>query len=177
MRPIVKAFLKITFTLFLSQLIIPVAMAEGDKDLGRFNSWQAHSYKESGQTICNMWSRPKTHAEDGKPRGDIFVYVTHRPKEKRFHEISLDMGYPLKPKSDVVLKIGSKRFKLFVKGQSAFGRSEDDKKIVKSMRAGNSMTITGVSSKGTKTKDSYSLKGFSKANNAANKACGTKKPK
>lgn len=169
----------LTAKAFLSALLLfiaPAAQAEGDKDLGRFKSWQAHSYSEAGSTVCNMWSRPKKHEEGGKQRGDIFIYVTHRPKSKRFHEISLDMGYPLKSGSDVVVKIGSKSFKLFVKGQSAFGRSEDDPKIVKAMRAGNSMTITGVSSKGTKTKDSYSLSGFSKANNAVNKACGTKKP-
>ena len=157
-------------------IITSGAFAEDDKDLGRTKSWQAHSYKQSGDTICNLWSRPKTHAEGGKPRGDIFIYVTHRPKSKRFHEVSLDMGYPLKVNSKVTVKIGPKSFKLFVKGQSAFGRSEDDPKMIKAMRAGNSMTITGQSSKGTKTKDTYSLSGFSKGNNAINKACGTKKP-
>lgn len=172
MRLFLKALLTATFTLIASN-----AIAESDKDLGRFKSWQAHSYSEVGKTVCNMWSRPKKHEEGGKKRGDIFIYVTHRPKSKRFHEVSLDMGYPVKPGSDVTLKIGSKKFKLFVKGQSAFARSEDDPKIVKAMRAGNSLVVTGQSSKGTKTKDSFSLSGFSKANNAVNTACGTKKPK
>ena len=176
MRLLVKIFSKFTF-LFISMLFVVVfylptnVWAENDKDLGKFKDWQSHSYNENGGLVCNMWSRPQKHAEGGKKRGDIYIYVTHRKKLRRFHEISIDMGYPLKTGSDVIIKVGANKFKLFIKGQSAFGRSKDDRKIIKAMRAGNNMVISGISIKGTKTTDNYSLSGFSKANNAINKKC------
>ncbi len=176
MQLLFKIFSQFTF-LFISILVFAAfylstnVWAENDKDLGKFKDWQSHSYNENGGLVCNMWSRPQKHAESGKNRGDIYIYVTHRKKLKRFHEISIDMGYPLKTGNDVTIKIGAKKFKLFIKGQSAFGRSKDDRKIIKAMRAGNNMVISGISIKGTKTTDNYSLSGFSKANNAINKIC------
>ncbi len=168
--------LKAAIVLGMTGLISTSAMAEGDKDLGAFGKWQAHSYKESSSKVCNMWSRPTKHVEGGKARGEIFAFITHRPGMKRYHEVSLGMGYPLKEGSDVLVKIGSKTFKFFVHGAVAYALKKDDKTIVKAMRGGNSMIVSGVSKRGTKTKDTYSLSGFSKANNAVNKACKVKKP-
>ncbi|MEE8247875.1 MAG: invasion associated locus B family protein, partial [Alphaproteobacteria bacterium] len=62
---------------------------------------------------------------------------------------------------------------LFTNGASAWAPTAvDDKAIVKSMRAGSSMTVKGTSSRGTQTTDTYSLLGFSKALGAITKACG-----
>ncbi len=52
--------------------------------------------------------------------------------------------------------------------------AKDDSRMVKSMRAGRTMIMEGTSGRGTKTRDTYSLSGFSAAHNAINKAC---KPK
>lgn len=147
--------------------------ARADSDLGRFKDWQAHTYQEDGGTVCNMWSRPIAHEEGGRPRGDIFAFVTHRPKDgNRRDEVSLEMGYPADPKNPVTVKIGSKSWQFFVSDSSAFAHSSDDAAIVKAMRAGNRMIIEGVSARGTKTKDTYSLSGFTKSLGAINKACG-----
>ena len=40
------------------------------------------------------------------------------------------------------------------------------------MIKGSKMVAVGTSSRGTKTKDTYSLSGFTKAYKAINKACG-----
>jgi hypothetical protein len=42
------------------------------------------------------------------------------------------------------------------------------------MRRGSTMTVTGMSSKGTQTTDTFSLSGFSKAYEAIGKACNVK---
>ena len=147
---------------------------DGDKDLGVHKKWQAHAYQEAGAPVCNMYSQPSKHEEGGKKRGNIYAYVTHRPKSKRFGEISFDMGYPLKPGSDVTVSIGKQRFKLFVKDSAAFARAEDDPKLVKAMRRGSTMVVRGESARGTKTKDTYSLSGFTRAHKAINKECGAR---
>jgi len=171
----------LTRSAFFSPLFICLALlappvsapAHADEDLGRFKEWQAHTYQEDGGTVCNMWSRPISHEEEGRPRGDIYAFVTHRPNDDgRRDEVSLEMGYPVDPKKPVTVKIGSKSWSFFVLDSSAFAHSSDDADIVKSMRAGSRMVVEGVSARGTKTKDTYSLSGFTKAHGAINKGCG-----
>ena len=152
------------------------ALAEdSNKDLGSFKQWHAHSFVDAGAKVCNMFSEPTKHEEGGKQRGQIYAFVTHRSSSKRFHEVSFDMGYPLKKGSEVTVKIGAKTFKLFTQDSSAFAYKEDDKALVKAMRAGSTMVIRGESQRGTKTKDTYSLSGFIKAHNAINKSCKASK--
>lgn len=148
----------------------------GNKDLGLYKQWQAHSYEQAGATVCNMWSQPTKHKEGGKNRGDIYAFVTHRPSSKRYHEVSFDMGYPIKKNSDVVLAIGSKKFMLYPHGNSAFARDKDEGPIVNAMRRGLTMVIRGISSRGTKTTDTYSLRGFTRAHRSIGKACKAPKP-
>ena len=49
-----------------------------------------------------------------------------------------------------------------------------DKKLVETMKRGEKMTVEGTSFKGTKTKDTYSLKGFTNAYRAISAKCGYK---
>ena len=162
------AILGFTLASFLTG---PAAAEDNNKDLGAFKKWHAHSYVDAGAKVCNMWSEPTKHEEGGKQRGQIFAFVTHRSSSKRFHEVSFDMGYPLKKGSEVTVRIGGKTFKLFTQDSSAFAFKEDDKALVKAMRAGSTMVIRGESQRGTKTTDTYSLSGFIKAHNAISKAC------
>ena len=43
--------------------------------------------------------------------------------------------------------------------------------MVEAMRRGATMIVEGISSRGTHTKDTYSLTGFTAAHNAINEAC------
>ena len=71
--------------------------------------------------------------------------------------------------------IGKRKFELFTSGDSAWARNKkDDANIVRAMRSGAKMIVTGVSSRGTKTKDTYSLSGISAAHRAIGKACKVK---
>ena len=48
---------------------------------------------------------------------------------------------------------------------------EEDARLIKFMKLGNEMIVRGISSRGTKTIDTYSLKGFSAAFTAIRKVC------
>jgi hypothetical protein len=64
---------------------------------------------------------------------------------------------------------------MFTDGSTAWSRdARGDAALVKAMRAGKSMIVTGVSGRGTATKDRYSLAGFTAAHKAINKSCGKK---
>ena len=142
-----------------------------DVDLGRHKDWAAHSYTEGNAKVCNMWSRPTKHEEQGRPRGDIYAFVTHRPSDKERDEVSLQMGYPVKPGSEVRVRIGNKSFNLFTEGESAFAFEVDDPKLVDAMRKGATMIVEGESQRGTKTKDTYSLSGFTAAYKKISASC------
>lgn len=152
----------------------PRVAVAADELLGEFKNWTAHRYEQDGQPVCNMWSRPIKDQGNYTKRGDIWAFVTHRPNSDRFGEISIEMGYPVKPGTDVNVRIGGKRFALFVEGESAFARTRDDPKLAAAMRAGAQMQVRGTSARGTKTVDTYSLAGFTAALKAIDKSCGAK---
>ena len=81
-------------------------------------------------------------------------------------------GYRYKPQSDVSLTIDGKTFKLFTIEDRAYAESEeDDGRIITLMKRGLRMTVVGISSRGTKTTDTYSLSGFTKTKAVIDKAC------
>ena len=95
--------------------------------------------------------------------------------EKSTHVVSIKAGYTYKETSEVDLIIGSQTFKLFTDAGHAFAYdNKTDKDIAGAMVRGAKMVILGTSTRGTKTTDTYSLKGFSAALKTINKACKVK---
>ena len=144
------------------------------KIIGEYKSWTALQYKEKGKLVCFVSSSPSkwSSVPKGVSRGDIYILVTHRPSFGTKDEVSVYVGYPFKKKSEVIAKIDGKTFRLFTDNKTAWARdSKTDKKMVQSMRSGNQLIINGVSSRGSKTKDYYSLLGFTSAHNKINRTC------
>ena len=102
--------------------------------------------------------------------------ITHRPSEKSFDVVNINAGYTYKPDSKVTVKIGNKSYnRLFIDGDKAWAIDEAaDKELVTAMKRGSRMIVTGTSSKGTLTKDTYSLSGFSQAYLAISGKCKKK---
>ena len=151
-----------------------VAFAK-DKVLGLYGDWGAQTFTEGKNVGCSIWSQPIRDEGKYKKRGAIYAYVTHRPWDKRLNEVSFAAGYTYKKDSAVRVRIGGERFTLFTDGSAAWTRSPaDDKALIGAMRRGNSMIVTGMSSRGTQTTDTYSLKGFTKAYGRIERACKVK---
>jgi invasion protein IalB len=61
---------------------------------------------------------------------------------------------------------------MFTQGEWAWpANPADDAKIVAAMKRGANATLVGVSSRGTQTKDTFSLTGFTAAVDDAQKRC------
>lgn len=70
------------------------------------------------------------------------------------------------------MRIGKREIALQFDGDKGWPvLPSEDSRAVNAMKAGSKMTIRGISSRGTKTSDSYSLLGFTAAYNAITKAC------
>lgn len=156
-------------------LVLFVSSAAAGKELGAFKDWAAYSEGKGKNLICWIYSEPKKAEGKYTRRGRIYVVVSHRPGQKTTDEVQFTAGYTFKKDSELTVVVDKKSFTLFTDEDAAWTRSpEEDKALVAAMRAGNRMIATGVSSRGTLTKDTYSLAGVSAAHKAIGKACGTK---
>ena len=153
-------------------LAAPALAQEGLEDLGTFKDWQAHSYKEGGKLVCTMFSVPQSSEGDYTKRGDVYVFVTHRPAHNRVDEVSINIGYTFKKGAPVNVVISGTTHELFSDRSTAWTRdSRSDRALVRAMRAGAEMIVQGISIRGTRTTDMFSLSGFTAAHNAINNAC------
>ncbi len=147
--------------------------AQGIERIGDYGDWSSFQFSEDGNLACYMSSEPKKAKGEYKKRGDVFAIVTHRPAEKRFGEVSIIAGYSYRKDSWAEVKIGRQTFQLFTQDDGAWAPdTETDEKLVRAMRKGRTMVVTGTSTRGTLTTDTYSLSGFTKASRAIAKACG-----
>ena len=155
---------------------ISSALAAAPQVLGEYGDWVAYYYRDSAGPVCYMASTPKKDEGKYTKRGDIYAVVTHRPNEKSFDVVNFNAGYNYKSGAKVTVKIGAQTFEnLFTSGDKAWTTSEKtDKEIVAAMKRGSRMVVHGTSSRGTKTKDTYSLSGFSSAYRAISNKCKAK---
>lgn len=139
-------------------------------------------FVESDPTSCWVTSIPKetVNTKDGRVvavrRGAIQLFVTFIPSNDAKGQISFTGGYPFAPGSQVGLEVGGQVFQLFTDTQTnpemAWAASEgDDLKIVTALKRGTSANLTARSSRGTSTKDTFSLLGFTAALEDAEKRC------
>ncbi|MBB3066361.1 invasion associated locus B family protein [Limibacillus halophilus] len=148
------------------------ASAQAVEQLGSFQQWTAYTYESGGQKICFMSATPAKAEGNYTRRGNISAMVTHRPARETRDVVSIEAGYTYQDGSDVTVTVENRSFALFTQEGNAWARdSETDKAMVTAMKAGLDMVVQGVSSRGTKTKDTYSLKGFTAAYDAISKAC------
>ena len=160
-------------TLLITFLFSTQVSAATPQVLGEYGDWTAYVYKDGRGSVCYMVSKPKKDEGKYSKRGDIFAVVTHRPAEKSFDVVNFDAGYTFKNGAPFTVKIGHNTVtSFFTDGEKAWTLDGDtDKKMVNLMKGGERMIVDGVSSKGTKTKDTYSLKGFTGAYKAISAKC------
>jgi hypothetical protein len=155
--------------------VLPLAGAQAQtiERLGDFSDWSAFKYEEGGNVVCFMASEPTKAEGNYTTRGKIHAMVTHRPGEKRTDEVSIQAGYSYQEASPVEVQVGTVNVRLFTEGESAWTVDKDsDKQLVQAMIRGSTMVVEGTSSRGTNTKDTYSLSGFTRAYQAISQACG-----
>ncbi len=150
-----------------------LAGAQTPSEVASFKKWSAYKLKQDRGTACYLATQPSSSRPKGVKRSAIWLFVTHRPFDKVRDEVSLHMGYPLKKDSNVVVEIdGRKKYDLFGHGETAWAKTREiDRDLVVAMRKGATMVVRGVSKRDTKTTDTYSLSGFTRAHGAIGKAC------
>ncbi len=105
-------------------------------------------------------------------RGDILLFVTYRPDQSVAGEVSFTGGYPFAEGSTATLDVGGTVFELFTEGEYAWPATPaDDQKIMTAIKRGAEASVTARSSRGTETKDTFSLLGATAMIEEAEKRC------
>jgi len=160
--------------LSIAMLLVTLATVAKAATISEHGPWAAFKTDESTGPLCYIGAEPRKQEGDYSRRGETYLLVMHRPKLKENDVISVLAGYTYKAESQVQIRIdGKKAADLFTKDTHAWAYDEQsDKALVQAMKRGSSMVVTGTSSRGTLTTDTYSLSGFTAAYNDARKACG-----
>lgn len=135
-------------------------------------------FVENDPTECWSVSAPKetVNTRDGRVvavrRGDILLFVFYRPGDNVSGQVTFTGGYPFAKNSTVNVNVGDAEFELFTDGEWAWPASEsDDAKLITAMKRGTEAVLTARSERGTQTKDTFSLLGFTAAIEDAEKRC------
>jgi hypothetical protein len=152
------------------------AGAQTIEPIGEAGKWHAYTFLEEGKKVCYMSAEPDKTEGNYKVRGEVYALITHRPALKSRDVVSLIAGYALKPEADIVATVdGRQKFNLFADKETAWAPDDKtDRALVEAMVKGGTLVVEGVSSRGTKTKDTYSLSGFGRMYQAISQACGIK---
>lgn len=149
------------------------AMAQDQaKVLGTYTDWEVHTFQQNGAKVCNMFTTPQESEGDYTQRGDVYMFVTNRPAEGVTDEFSIQIGYTFKPGVPAYATVGGRKYELFT--QDDFAWLHEDKEqssLIRAMRAGADIVVEGISNRGTRTKDVFSLSGFTAAHNTISSAC------
>jgi len=140
--------------------------------LSKYGDWSAYMFIENGSKVCYMISQPQTAQGNYSKRGKIYALITHRPAEGSRDVFSYITGYSYKAGSDATLEANNKTHTLFTQDETAWAPdAASDRAIARAIRDGSRMIVKGESSRGTKTTDTFSLKGSSKAYQRINDEC------
>ena len=165
---IIKKILFIAFiTIFINQ-----ASAEEVKKMGKHKDWETYIIKNNGNKVCFAQSKPVLQSPKTNKR-EARLFITFRPNDKITDEISITAGYDFNTKNSITATSGKYKYKFDIVQQEFawIADTKQEKKMIKTMKKGSRIMITGYNQKGSQTIDHYSLLGFTKAYKATKANC------
>ena len=163
----ITIFLGIFFISGVTQL-----SAQEIKKIGKYKDWESMVVIEDTGKVCFAQSSPILQSPKSNNKRDAKLFISFRPNDKIINEVSVTAGYEFNSNT-VTAQSGKNKFKFDLKDQG-FAWIADTKiefRMIKRMKKGSRIMITGYNQKGSQTIDHYSLLGFTKAYNSSKKAC------
>ena len=147
----------------------PTAAAAGGTEptlIGQYGTWGAYTATPAGRKVCFALAKPSSSKTNppNRPRDPAYAFVSTRPAEKVVNEVSIMIGYALKPGSESSLEVGGSSFAMYTQGDGLWIKNAaEEEQMVAAMRKSAEVTVKGISAKGTETTDVFSLKGLAQA--------------
>jgi len=163
----------------LAATLAPAAAADSPALLGTFKSWSAYTTGKGEAKICYALAQPKSSEPKNIKRDPVFFLISDWPARKTKDETEVVPGYSYKNDDKVTVQVGSDKYAFFAKNDDQGGDGNawiqdlsSESRLVDAMRHGAEVIVTGTSSRGTLTRDTYSLAGISAALDKIHAACG-----
>ncbi len=134
--------------------------------IGQYGTWGAYTATPNGRKVCFALAKPSSSKTNppNRPRDPAYAFVSTRPAEKVVNEVSIMIGYALKPGSESSLEVGGSSYAMYTQGDGLWIKNAaEEEQMVSAMRKSAEVTVKGISAKGTETTDVFSLKGLSQA--------------
>jgi|TARA_B100001142_G_C13933661_1_gene500361 hypothetical protein len=162
----------IIFFIIIFIFSIKHVSAEELKKIGKFKDWETLVLiKDSGLT-CFVQTKPVLQSPKTNKR-EARLFVSFRPSDKVTDEISTTSGYEFNIQNKILATSGKRKY-VFDIAKDSFAwisNNKVEKKMIKTMKKGSRIMVTGYNKSGSQTIDHYSLLGFTKAYNTAKKSC------
>jgi len=140
------------------------------KSIGKFDDWQAVTHQEAGQLVCYAFVRAASSQPALPGRGDVVLTVTQRPGGR--DAVAISAGFAYAPNAEVQMSVDQTQLSFYTAGRSAFAR--DGKAAVAAFEKARQAAAKSPGPRNTTVSDTFSLRGFSPAYAAVNKACPAK---
>ena len=163
-----------TLTFFICIFIFSATLvsAEELKKIGKFKDWETLVLNKDNELTCFAQTKPVLQSPKANKR-EARLFVSFRPNDKITDEISTTSGYEFNSQNSILAKSGKKKYQFDITqdGFAWISSNKVEKKMIKAMKKGSRIMVTGYNKSGSQTIDHYSLLGFTKAYNAAKKSC------
>jgi invasion protein IalB len=145
--------------------------------LGQYGDWGAYTAAPGGQKVCFALAKPSSSVDNPPNRrtaaNPVYLFISTRPAEKVNNEVSvLVTGYTFKPNSEASVAVGPANFAMYTQNDGAWVKNAaEEAKLLDTMRKGADVVIKAMTSRGTATTDTFSLKGIAQAVDRASQEC------
>lgn len=155
----------------------PAVAVEQPTLLGVSKAWTAYQANAADGKVCYAVSKPTAVVPTKSARDPIYVIISVWPARNVKDELQVVPGYLYKEGEPVFAQVGRTKTEFFTRNDSRAGSAwvkdtNDEDALVRALRSGSTLTVTGTSAKGTRTTDTYSLSGIGTALTRAHEACG-----
>lgn len=152
------------------------AQEESSNQVAAKTAWSVFEDKDPKECWAVSAPTETVNTKDGRVvavrRGDILLMAFFRPGAGVKGQVTFTGGYPFASGSTVNVNVGGNEFEMFTEGEWAWPASTaDDAKMIAALKRGASAVLTARSGRGTVTKDTFSLSGFTAAMEEAENRC------
>ncbi len=125
--------------------------------------------------MCFALAKPTSSKTNppNRPRDPAYAFISTRPAEKVFNEVSVMIGYAVKPGSESTLEVGGASYAMYTQGDGLWIKNAaEEERMVEAMRNASDVVVKGVSAKGTETIDTFSRRGCPRRSTGSRRIAG-----
>ena len=149
----------------------PVRPAAGaPKSIGKWDDWQAATHQEGGALVCYAFTTATASAPAVSGRGNVVLTVTQRPGSR--DAVAISAGFAYAGGAEVQVQVDAAQLPFYTANRNAFAK--DGRAVITAFERGRQAVAKSPAPRAAAVTDTFSLRGFTPAYAAINKACSVR---